>query len=139
MQNYPFPDPPEPPVLPWYRRIPQAYLWWAGSVVFLGLTVIWLPSQCVLDDLGIPARGNAEEAGFPKLDQDNELEFRKDELWYKLNDEKPFTGFAETYHANGKIRSRTKVKDGVAYGLIEEWDENGTIKGTPFKGEYSPK
>ena len=78
---------PEPPVLPWYRRIPQAYLWWAGSVVFLGLTVIWLPSQCVLDDLGIPARGNAEEAGFPKLDQDKELEFRKDELWYKLNDE----------------------------------------------------
>jgi hypothetical protein len=26
--------------------------------------------------------------------------------------------------------------EGTAVGLIEEWDENGTIKGTRFKGEF---
>tara|TARA_B100002019_G_scaffold88610_1_gene76731 strand:- start:209 stop:355 length:147 start_codon:yes stop_codon:yes gene_type:complete len=43
---------------------------------------------------------------------------------------------ALSYHENGKIRSQTKIKEGKAYGLIEEWDENGTLKGTKFKDEF---
>jgi antitoxin component YwqK of YwqJK toxin-antitoxin module len=43
---------------------------------------------------------------------------------------------ALSYHENGKVRSQTKVKDGKAYGLIEEWDENGTRLGQSFKNEF---
>ena len=64
------------------------------------------------------------------LDQEKDLEFREDGLWYQIGSDSPFTGFADAFHKNGKIRSRTKVKNGLSYGLIEEWDENGTKKGT---------
>jgi antitoxin component YwqK of YwqJK toxin-antitoxin module len=43
---------------------------------------------------------------------------------------------ALSYHENGEIRSQTKIKEGEAYGLIEEWDENGTKKGAKFKDEF---
>ena len=59
-----------------------------------------------------------------------------DGLWYQIGSDSPFTGFADAFHKNGKIRSRTKVKNGLSYGLIEEWDENGTKKGTLFKDEF---
>lgn len=136
MKNYPFPDPPEAPDLPWFRRIPSLYYWWLGAFVFLAVTIVWLPSQCTLDDLGLPERGNSEESGYSKLDQDKDLEFRQDGLWYEIDSNASFSGFAESYHPNGKIRSRTKIKEGVAYGLIEEWDANGTKQGTPFKDEF---
>ncbi len=136
MKNYPFPDPPEAPDLPWYKRIPPVYYWWMGAFALLGVTVVWLPSQCALDDLGVPDRGNSEENNFSKLDQDKELEFRKNGLWYEIDSNASFSGFAEAYYPNGSLRSRTKVKEGVAYGLIEEWDENGTKLGTPFKDEF---
>ena len=53
-----------------------------------------------------------------------------------LGEKKPFSGLAISYHENGKRRSQTTVKDGVAYGLIEEWDENGTRLGANFKDEF---
>ena len=46
------------------------------------------------------------------------------------------TGVAEAFHENGKLRSSTKIKDGKAYGLIREWDENGTSIGPRFKDEF---
>ena len=136
MKDFKFPDPPEPQDLSWYRRVPPMYYWWGGTVVFLGLTIIWLPSQCVLNDLEVPERGNPEENAYKNLNQEKDLEFREDGLWYEIKSESPFTGFADAYHSNGKIRSRTKVRDGLAYGLIQEWDENGTLLGTLFKDEF---
>ncbi|HAU59740.1 MAG TPA: hypothetical protein DHU78_01660 [Opitutae bacterium] len=136
MNDFKFPDPPEPKDLPWYRRLPPMYYWWGGTVLFLGVAIIWLPSQCVLNDLEVPERGNPEENAYNNLNQEKDLEFREDGLWYEIKSESPFTGFADAYHPNGQIRSRTKVKDGLAYGLIQEWDENGTLLGTLFKDEF---
>ena len=59
-------------------------------------------------------------------DQETELELRKDQLWYKIDAEKPFTGAAVEKHPNGKMKSRTLMKDGISFGLIEEWDANGS-------------
>jgi hypothetical protein len=137
MKDFEFPTPPEPEDIPFYRRIPTVYYWWFGAVFFLGLTVIWLPSQCTLDSLGLPEEADELE-GFPKVDQDRDLEFREDQLWYSLGSNEPFTGVAEAFHPNGKVRSRTKIREGLAYGLIEEWDENGTVDGPRFKGEFVP-
>ena len=107
MNDFKFPDPPGPQDLSWYRRVPPMYYWWGGTVVFLGLTIIWLPSQCVLNDLEVPERGNPEENAYKNLNQEKDLEFREDGLWYEIKSESPFTGFADAYHPNGKIRSRT--------------------------------
>ena len=48
--------------------------------------------------------------GLEKVNQDKDLEFREDQVWYKIRDEVPFTGVALSYHENGKVRSQTKVK-----------------------------
>jgi len=102
----------------------------------LTIAFIWLPSQCTMEAFNLPQGTSDDLEGLEKVDQDKELEFREDQMWYKIGDQLPFTGVALSYHENGKIRSQTKVKDGKAYGLIEEWDENGTILGTKFKGEF---
>ena len=136
MEDFTFPDPPDPKDLPWWKRIPTMYYWWLASIFLLAIAFIWLPSQCSMDALNFPQRGQSELDGFEKLNQDEELEFREDQMWYKIGAELPFTGLALSYHGNGGIRSQTKIKEGEAYGLIEEWDENGTKKGAKFKNEF---
>ena len=136
MEDFKFPDPPDPKDLPWWRRIPQMYYWWGASIVLLAIAFIWLPSQCTMDAFNLPQGKVNDLEGLEKVNQDKDLEFREDQVWYKLGDEVPFTGVALSYHENGKIRSQTKIKEGKAYGLIEEWDENGTLKGTKFKDEF---
>ena len=135
MKDFQFPTPPDPSVVPFYRRIPSVYYWWFGAVILLGLTIIWLPTQCTLENLNLPSQNAEEVTNLQKLNQDEDLEFRQDGLWYAIGLEDPFTGVAEAFHANGEVRSRTKIKDGVAYGLIEEWDENGTSVGPRFKDD----
>jgi hypothetical protein len=34
------------------------------------------------------------------------------------------------------MKSRTRVVEGKAIGLIEEWDENGSVLGVLFKDEF---
>ena len=136
MEEFSFPDPPDPKDLPWWRRIPSVYYWWAGSVVLLAVAFIWLPSQCSMEALNLPQRTTGSTEDFEEANQDKELEFRSDELWYKIGDSVPFSGLAISYHENGKVRSHTKVKEGAAYGLIEEWVENGTRLGAKFKDEF---
>ena len=89
-----------------------------------------------MDAFNLPQGKVDDLEGLEKVNQDKDLEFREDQVWYKLGDEVPFTGVALSYHENGKIRYQTKIKEGKAYGLIEEWDENGTLKGTKFKDEF---
>ena len=136
MNDFSFPDPPEAKDLPWYRRIPSLYYWWIGALFVLGVTILWLPSQCALDDLMTNESGTDDESGLKLVNQDRDLEFRKDGLWYELESNLSFSGVAASYHSNGKLKSRTKIRNGIAYGLIEEWDENGSIQGTPFKNEF---
>ena len=137
MKDDPFPSPPGPEDMPAYRRIPSAYYWWFGSVVLLGITIIWLPSQCTMEGLNLPDRKAEELGSLKKVNQDKGMEFREDGFWYEINSKTPFTGILESFHDNGKLKSRTKVKNGSAYGLIEEWDVNGTLKGTLFKDEFT--
>ena len=65
-----------------------------------------------------------------EYDMVTELEFRSDQLLYKIGAEKPLTGAAVEMHPNGKMKSRTLVKDGFTTGLIEEWDPNGNPVGS---------
>ena len=55
--------------------------------------------------------------------KNTELEYRKDDLWYKIGDDTPYNGYAIDFHENGKMKSRTSISEGKAVGLIEEWDE----------------
>ena len=136
MEEFSFPDPPDPRDLPWWRRIPKVYYWWGASLVFLGISFLWLPSQCSLDGLSMEPTKKNDLANMDSVNLDTDLEFKEDQLWYKIGEKKPFSGLAISYHENGKRRSQTTVKDGVAYGLIEEWDENGTRLGANFKDEF---
>ena len=136
MEDFSFPDPPDPKDLPWWRRIPPMYYWWMASIVLLAIAFIWFPSQCSMDAFDMPQGKTEDLNGLEKVDQNKDLEFREDQMWYKIGDELPFTGLALSYHENREIRSQTKVKEGKAYGLIEEWDENGTRLGQNFKNEF---
>jgi antitoxin component YwqK of YwqJK toxin-antitoxin module len=112
------------------------YYWWLASIVLLAIAFIWLPSQCSMDAFDMPQGKTEDLNGLEKVDQNKDLEFREDQMWYKIGGDLTFTGLALSYHENGEIRSQTKVKEGKAYGLIEEWDENGTRLGQNFKNEF---
>jgi hypothetical protein len=89
-----------------------------------------------MEAFNLPQSNKENLQGLDKVNQDKDLEFRVDDLWYKIGAEQPFSGLSLSYHENGKVRSQTKVKEGKAYGLIEEWDENGSRLGTQFKNEF---
>ena len=72
------------------------------------------------------------------VDQDKDLQQRGDGMWYKKEDGSLYSGLGVTFHLNGQKQTRTKFADGIAIGLIEEWDENGSSVGPRFKGEISP-
>ena len=139
-----FPDIPEPPEseplesggLPVDRSNLRIALWWVAGLVSLFTIIIFMTSRCGVERLNLPGPTTADPADLPAADQDTELEFRKDQLWYKIGEDKPFSGAAVSRHPNGKMKSRTKVKEGAAYGLIEQWDANGSLLGPRFKGEF---
>ena len=110
--------------------------WWIGAILLLGLTIVWLPSQCATSNFSESDNKKDSIENLPQANQNTELEFRKDGLWYKIGGESAYSGAALDYHENGAMKSRTKIMEGKAIGLIEEWDENGTIQGIRFKDEF---
>jgi hypothetical protein len=134
-----FPAPPEPTGdFPAERSSLPPVVWWivAGIAVITFITFIFfLPSQCGLENIETPSPAVTDPNEQPVADQETELELRKDQLWYKIGAEKAFTGAAVEMHPNGKMKSRTLMKDGISFGLIEEWDVNGSIVGPKFKEE----
>ena len=120
------------------RRIPPL-VWWIASFVMVGLAIIWLPGQCVpssLDSTSGP--GDDPEEELVEVDQDKELEFREDGMWYEVGSQTPFEGMAVSFHEDGTtMKTRTRIKEGKAFGLIEEWDANGSVVGARFKGEFA--
>ena len=116
------------------RSLPPV-IWWVLAFVMVGIAIIWLPKQCVSSDES-PSALEEETKELPVANQDKELEFRKDGLWYEIGSGEAFSGIAESYYENGSMKTRTKVQDGKAYGLIEEWDDNGTLTGPRFKDEF---
>ena len=136
MSDKKFPDLPDPTVLPPRRLLSPTAYWWIGAIVLLGLTIVWLPSQCATSNFSESDNKKDAIENLPQANQDTELEFRKDGLWYKIGDNSSYSGAALDYHENGVIKSRTKIVEGKAIGLIEEWDENGTIQGIRFKDEF---
>ena len=75
MEDFKFPDPPDPKDLPWWRRIPQMYYWWGASIVLLTIAFIWLPSQCSMDAFNLPQGKVDDLEGREKVNQDKDLEF----------------------------------------------------------------
>ena len=136
MTDQKFPDLPDLEDLPRRRLLSPVAYWWIGTVLLLGIAIVWLPSQCSTDNLTEPENQLEDMNSLPQADQSKELEFRKDGLWYKIDQESPYDGAAVDFFENGKMKSRTKMVEGKAVGLIEEWDENGTIKGIRFKHEF---
>ena len=135
MKENPFPDPPTGKDLLLKERVPPVF-WWVGAFLLSSLAIVFLPMTCSTDGFNLPERETDSAEGMTVADQDKELEFREDGLWYETGSVEPFSGAADSYHEDGKMKSRTKVKDGKAYGLIEEWDENGSVRGNLFKEEF---
>jgi hypothetical protein len=136
MTENPFPDPPKGKDLLLKDRIPPVF-WWVGAFVLVGATIIFWPWTCSTDGLNLPEREVDSAEDMPGADQDKDLEYREDGMWYRVDSTEPFSGAAVSYHEDGKMKSRTKIKNGEAYGLIEEWDENGSVRGNLFKEEFN--
>ena len=132
----PFPDPPEAKGSLFPRNLPPV-AWWILAFVMVGVAIFWLPSQCVSNITDSTVKEDGATPQLPELNQDKDLEFREDGLWYQVGSQETFSGVAVAYHEdNVTVRTKTKLKEGKAYGLIEEWDENGTLKGQLFKDEF---
>ena len=131
-----FPAPPEPEGdFPAERSSLSPIVWWIAAGIALITFLFYLPRQCGLENIETPSPAVTDPNEQPVADQETELELRKDQLWYKIEAEKPFTGAAVEKHPNGKMKSRTLMKDGISFGLIEEWDANGSVVGPKFKDE----
>ena len=136
MSDQKFPDLPDPTELPRRQLLSPTAYWWIGAILLIGLTIVWLPSQCATSNFSELDNKKDSIESLPQANQNTELEFRKDGLWYKIGGESAYSGAALDFHENGAMKSRTKIVDGKAIGLIEEWDENGTIQGIRFKDEF---
>lgn len=53
---------------------------------------------------------------------------KRDELYYAVNEEKPYNGRVVAYYPNKQKRSEAHLKDGKFHGLVVEWYENGQNK-----------
>ena len=136
MPDEKFSAPPEPTGdFPADRSSISPIVWWIAAGVALITFIFFIPSQCGLENIETPSPAITDPNEQPVADQETELELRKDQLWYKIDAEKPFTGAAVEKYPNGKMKSRTLMKDGISFGLIEEWDVNGSIVGPKFKDE----
>ena len=132
----PFPDPPEAKDFRFPSKLPPV-AWWVLAFVMVGVAIFWLPSQCVSSVTNSSVEEDGATPQLPELNQDKDLEFREDGLWYQVGSQETFSGVAVAYHEdNVTVRTKTKLRDGKAYGLIEEWDENGSLKGQLFKDEF---
>ena len=132
-----FPTPPEAPdPTLWQRVSGSPYFWWFVAMFLLGLLAILLPSQCSFDGLQFAQEEAEDLEQAPFVDQNEELQQRLDGFWYNKADDLPYTGIGVTFHQNGEKKSRTKFSEGLAIGLIEEWDENGSLVGPQFKNEF---
>jgi hypothetical protein len=134
-----FPTPPEAPEPTlWQRLTNSPYFWWFSAMLLLALLLMWLPSQCSFDALQFPQEKNVDLDQEESVDIDQELSQAKDGLWYLKSSGEVYTGIGSTYHPNGQRNTRRKFNEGLAIGLIEEWDENGSLLGPRFKGEFVP-
>ena len=57
----------------------------------------------------------------------------KDEIIYKKNSKRPFTGISISYYKDGHLGHRIGYKDGIPHGSHESYWENGQIE---LKGNY---
>jgi len=134
-----FPTPPEAPdPTLWQRLTHSPYFWWFSAMLLLAILLMWLPSQCSFDALQFPQEKKVDLDKEESVDIDQELNQGKDGLWYHKSSGSVYTGVGSTYHPNGQRNTRRKFNEGLAIGLIEEWDANGTLLGPRFKGEFAP-
>ena len=61
--------------------------------MLLAIAIIRLPSQCSMDAFDMPQGKTEDLNGLEKVDQNKDLEFREDQMWYKIGDDLPFTGW----------------------------------------------
>lgn len=66
------------------------------------------------------------------VDNSHNLRINEDQLEYedhlRCYDDVPFTGVGFEVFSNGRIESETHYKDGLADGLVSEWDETGVLR-----------
>jgi antitoxin component YwqK of YwqJK toxin-antitoxin module len=66
------------------------------------------------------------EAPAPVVVDASRLVARND-TFYEINSDTPFTGVSLTYHENGQVNDRVTFKDGKQNGLFEGYYENGQL------------
>ena len=50
---------------------------------------------------------------------------QRDELYYAVNEEEPYSGKVNTFYENGQKKTEVTLKNGKTHGLSTEWDYNG--------------
>jgi antitoxin component YwqK of YwqJK toxin-antitoxin module len=101
-----------PPQLPVELMRRPSFTWMIGAVllaVIAGASLFWKPS------LALPEVLASELA-------------RREGLLYLGKDRRPFTGFMLEKYANGTLKSRSTVRDGILDGLSEGWHANGQLQ-----------
>ena len=114
MSDQKFPDLPDPTELPRRRLLSPTAYWWMGAILLIGLTIVWLPSQCATSNFSELDKKKDSIENLPQANQNTELEFRKDGLWYKIGGESAYSGAALDFHENGAMKSRTKINHSSA-------------------------
>lgn len=50
---------------------------------------------------------------------------KKEKLYHRIGDDKPFTGWVKEMYSNGQIKGLVQLKDGKPNGAWIEWTMNG--------------
>ncbi len=82
MKENPFPDPPKGKDLLLKERVPPVF-WWVGAFLLSSLAIVFLPMTCSTDGFNLPERETDSAEGMTVADQDKELEFSEDGLWFE--------------------------------------------------------
>jgi len=54
------------------------------------------------------------------------------DIFYKVNDSLPYTGWILAYHPNGQIAYRAAIINGIEFGPVTTWFENGFVSSRAF-------
>ena len=91
--------------------------------------------SCTMDALQVQSKEVENLDNLPLLIRKRNFT-KSDGLWYLTGKDIPYEGVAVTYHPTGEMKTRTKFVEGVAIGLIEEWDMNGSTVGPALKENF---
>ena len=116
--------------------LPLTLAYVVSSFCFLGCSA---DEEANPGDALLPTGAELEQLAAQALDMDK-LQTRGpsgEELFYKPNQETPYTGWVKDYHENEQLDVLAQVYKGKFHGVYTEWYQNGqkSSEGTYADGE----